>query len=210
MKKLLFSALFLLSVFIADAQVRFGFKAVPNISFNRIDAEADNTDFDTEGVGLRFQLGPIFDFEFKENHYFSTGIIFTSKRSAFSADSTFNTTTTTYTEDYSPQYLQVPVTLKLFTEEIGLDKKIYFQFGGTVDFMTNSEGEDENIVQSFRFIDLNSLLAIGMEYGIGINTKVFGGVVYQRGLLNVIKENIYGDNFNLRNDFVGLEVGIIF
>ncbi|MGM0580123.1 MAG: outer membrane beta-barrel protein [Bacteroidota bacterium] len=209
MKKLLFSILFLFSVCIAEAQVRFGFKAAPNISFNRIDAEADNTDFNTDGVGLRFQLGPVFDFEFKENHYFSTGIIFTSKRSSFIADSA-GATPPTYNEDYSPQYLQVPLTLKLFTEEIGLDKKIYFQFGGTVDFMTNSEGEDENIVQSFKFIDLNSLLAIGLEYGIGINTKVFGGIVYQRGLLNVINKNIYGDDFNLRNDFVGLELGVIF
>lgn len=206
MKKLFFSALFLFSVSIAEAQVRFGFKAAPNISFNRIDAEADNTDFRTDGVGLRFQLGPVFDFEFKENHYFSTGIIFTSKRSVFVADSL----NTSYPEDYNPQYLQVPITLKLFTEEIGLDKKIYFQFGGTVDFMTNNEGNEDNIVQSFKFFDLNSLLAIGLEYGVGINTKVFGGVVYQRGLLNVIKDNVYNDNFKLRNDFVALEVGIIF
>ncbi|MGJ3234125.1 outer membrane beta-barrel protein [Marivirga sp.] len=206
MKKLLFSALFLFSVCVAEAQVRFGFKAAPNISFNRVESEADNTDFNTDGVGLRFQLGPVFDFEFKENHYFSTGIIFTSKRSTFVADSM----NTSYTENYNPQYLQVPITLKLFTEEIGLDKKIYFQFGGTVDFMTNSEGEEENIVQSFKFFDLNSLLAIGLEYGIGINTKIFGGLVYQRGLLNVINDNLYGDNFKLRNDFVGLELGIIF
>ncbi|WP_340152762.1 outer membrane beta-barrel protein [uncultured Marivirga sp.] len=206
MKKLLFSAIFLFSVYITEAQVRFGFKAAPNISFNRIESEADNTDFRTDGVGLKFQLGPVFDFEFKENHYFSTGIIFTSKRSTFVADSM----NTTYQEAYNPQYLQLPITLKLFTEEVGLDKKIYFQFGGTVDFMTNSEGEEENIVQSFKFFDLNSLLAIGLEYGIGINTKIFGGIVYQRGLLNVIKDNAYGDNFKLRNDFVGLEIGIIF
>jgi hypothetical protein len=209
MKKLLFSILLLFSVCLAEAQVRFGFKAAPNISFNRIEAEADNTDFDTDGIGLRFQLGPVFDIEFKENHYFSTGIIFISKRSAFSADS-LGATPRIFNEEYSPQYLQVPISLKLLTEEIGLDKKIYFQFGGTVDFMTNSEGKDENIVQSFRFIDLNSLLAIGIEYGIGINTKVFGGIVYQRGLLNVINQNQYQDNFNLRNDFVGLEAGIIF
>jgi hypothetical protein len=206
MKKLLFSAILLFSVFVTEAQVRFGFKVAPNISFNRIDADADNTDFDTNGVGLRFQLGPIFDFEFKENHYFSTGLIFTSKRSAFSADSSV----AIFEEYYSPQYLQVPITLKLFTEEVGLDKKIYFQFGGTIDFMTNSEGEDENIVQSFRFIDLNSLLAVGLEYGIGINTKLFGGLIYQRGLLDVINKNVYSDNFKLRNDFVGLEIGVIF
>jgi len=206
MKKLLFSILFLFSVCLAEAQVRFGFKVAPNITFNRIDADADNTDFSTEGVGLRFQLGPVFDIEFKENHYFSTGLIFTSKRSAFSADSAG----TAYIEDYSPQYLQVPITLKLFTEEIGLDKKIYFQFGGTVDFKTNTPGDEEKIVRSFNFIDLNSLLAVGLEYGIGINTKLFGGIIYQRGLLDTIKDNVYGDNFKLRNDFVGLEVGVIF
>jgi hypothetical protein len=206
MKKLLFSTLLLFSVCIAEAQVRFGFKVAPNISFNRVNENADNAEFDAEGVALRVQLGPVFDIEFKENHYFTTGLIFTSKRSAFSIDSLG----TFVTEDYSPQYLQVPLTLKLFTEEIGLDKKIYFQFGGTIDFMTNSEGEDENIVQSFRFIDLNSLLAVGLEYGIGINTKLFGGLIYQRGLLDVINKNVYSDNFKLRNDFVGLEIGVIF
>lgn len=206
MKKLLFSTLLLFSVYLSEAQVRFGFKVAPNISFNRIDEEVDNTSFETEGIGLRFQLGPIFDIEFKENHYFSTGLIFTSKRSTFSAE----TVGVSKTESYNPQYLQVPISLKLFTEEIGLDKKIYFQFGGTVDFRTNKEGEDGNIVQSFNFIDLNSLLAIGLEYGVGINTKVFGGILYQRGLLNVINKNIYGSDFNLRNDFVGLEFGIIF
>ena len=206
MKKLLFSILFLSSVYFAEAQVRFGFKAGPKISFNRIDSEAENTDFRTEGVGLRFQLGPVFDIEFKENHYFSTGLIFTAKRASFTADSLG----TVYSEDYNPQYLQVPLTLKLFTEEIGLDKKLYFQFGGTVDFNTNDEGDPDNIVTSFRFIDLNSLLAIGLEYGIGINTKLFGGVIYQRGLLNTINTSIYEDSFNLRTDYVGLEIGVIF
>ncbi|HET8861108.1 porin family protein [Marivirga sp.] len=209
MKKLFFSVLFLFSVCIAQAQVRFGFKTAPNISFNRINAETDNTEFSTDGAGLRFQLGPIFDFEFKENHYFSTGLIFTSKRSAFIADST-GATPERYNEHYNPQYLQIPLTLKLYTEEIGLDKKIYFQFGGTVDFRTNNPGDEEKIVKSFKFMDLNSLLAIGLEYGIGIKTKVFGGLIYQRGLLNVINENIYNDNFNLRNDFIGLELGLTF
>lgn len=207
MKKLLFSIILLCSLQSLHAQVRFGFKGAPTLSFNRVAGESDTASFSANGVGLRYQLGPTFDYEFKENHFFSTGLLFTVKRASHLITPDNQTAQQANT---NVQYLQVPVTLKLLTEEVGLDTKIYFQFGGTVDFRTAQVDSDDNVVQSFNFADANALLTIGLEYAFGIQTKLYGGIFYQRGLFNIINENIYEDNWTMKNDVLGLELGIIF
>lgn len=207
MKKLLFSTILLLSVLGAEAQVKFGLKAAPTLSFNRVEDESDNYAFNPDGVGLRFQLGPIVDFEFKENHYFSTGLLFATKRVGVQIDD--ENTNFSSDEDYSLHYLQIPLTLKLFTEEVGLDKKLYFQVGGSLDIKTKGIGEDLDFVQKFNFMDATALLAAGVEYGFGIDTKLFGGIIYQRGLFNVINESS-ADGLKVQNDLLGLEFGITF
>ncbi len=207
MKKLLFSAILLISVASVHAQVKFGLKAAPTLSFNRVEGNSDVTSYNPDGLGLRMQLGPIIDFEFKENHYFSTGVIFATKRVGLNV-STNNTPERI--EDYSLHYLQIPLTLKLFTEEVGLDKKIYFQVGGTLDVRTKGETEPNDFVTKFNFMDASALLAVGIEYGFGIDTKLFGGIIYQRGLFNVINESATSDDWKVQNDLLGLEFGITF
>ncbi|GAA5041759.1 hypothetical protein GCM10011506_43660 [Marivirga lumbricoides] len=207
MKKLLFSSILLVSVFSAQAQAKFGLKAAPTLSFNRVEDESTNYSYNPDGVGLRFQLGPTVDFEFKENHYFSTGLLFATKRVGVQIkdeDTNFSSD-----EDYSLHYLQIPLTLKLFTEEVGLDKKLYFQVGGSLDIKTKGRGEDLDFVQKFNFMDATALLAAGVEYGFGIDTKLFGGIIYQRGLFNVINEST-SDGLRVQNDLLGLEFGITF
>ncbi len=207
MKKLFFSAIFLLSVLNAEAQFKFGLKLAPTLSFNRVSDDSDALNFSPDGVGAGFQLGPIVDFEFKENHYFSTGLIFTTKRVGFSVDGQQGLDGS---EDHSLHYLQLPATLKLFTEEIGLDKKVYFQVGGTFDFKTKGKGSSTDFVQKFNFMDISALLAVGVEYGFGIDTKLFGGIIYQRGLFNVINESNTNEDWKVQNDLLGLELGITF
>lgn len=208
MKKLLFLTILLVSVMSVQAQVKFGLKAAPTLSFNRVDSESNTASYNPDGLGLRMQIGPIVDFEFKENHYFSTGVIFATKRVGINVRSTANPSG--ITQDYSLHYLQIPLTLKLFTEEVGLDKKIYFQVGGTLDVRTKGDTEPNDFVTKFNFMDATALLAVGIEYGFGIDTKLFGGIIYQRGLFNVINESATGDDWTVQNDLLGLEFGITF
>lgn len=207
MKKLIFSAILLISVVSVQAQVKFGLKAAPTLSFNRVEGESDVAAYNPDGVGLRMQIGPIVDFEFKENHYFSTGVIFATKRVGINVRSNANPERI---EDYSLHYLQIPLTLKLFTEEVGLDKKIYFQVGGTLDVRTKGDTEANDFVTKFNFMDASALLAVGIEYGFGIDTKLFGGIIYQRGLFNVVNESATDDDWTVQNDLLGLEFGITF
>ncbi len=206
MKKLLFSTILLFSVVSLQAQVKFGLKAAPTLSFNRVDAESSVATYSPDGLGLRMQIGPIIDFEFKENHYFSTGVIFATKRVGINVRDVSGERI----EDYSLHYLQIPLTLKLFTEEVGLDKKIYFQVGGSLDVRTKGDTEPNDFVAKFNFLDASALLAVGIEYGFGIDTKLFGGIIYQRGLFNVINESATNDEWTVQNDLLGLEFGITF
>lgn len=206
MKKLLFSTILLFSVVSLQAQIKFGLRAAPTLSFNRVEGNSDLNSYNPDGLGLRMQIGPLVDFEFKENHYFSTGLMFATKRVGINV----RNAGVERTEDYSLHYLQVPLTLKLFTEEVGLDKKVYFQVGGTLDVRTRGRSEPNDFIAKFNFMDATALLAVGIEYGFGIDTKLFGGIVYQRGLFNVVNESGTNDNWTVQNDMLGLEFGITF
>jgi len=208
MKKLFISAILIISSYTIQAQVRFGFKTAPQLSYNRIQSANENFEFEQNGSSIKLFLGPTFDFPFRKNHYFSTGIFFSGKRVAFEATNTNNGANSN--EVYGIQYLQIPLTLKLFTEEVGLDKKIYFQFGTTTDFRLQGILSPQNILQQVSFFDFSALLAAGLEYRLGIKTRLFAGVYYNRGFISVINEATVEEDWRLFNDTIGLELGVTF
>ncbi len=208
MKKLFVTTILIISFFSLQAQVKFGFKAAPQLSFNRIQSGSDAYDIENDGSSIKLLLGPTFDFPFRENHYFSTGLFFNGKQAAFIATDKNNREVSS--ENYNLQYLQIPFTLKLFTEEIGLDKKLYFQFGGTTDIRLQGILSNDNLLNQVHFFDLSALLAAGMEYRIGLKTKLFAGLYYNRGLLNTVSQTRIEGEWRLNNDTVGLEIGVIF
>jgi len=208
-RKILLLAILVLLATPSFSQFTLGLKFSPTLSTNRIEASSDSASIDTNGNGIRLALGPIADFKIRENYYLSTGLLFVSKRAGIEASSD----NATFNEEYGLQYLQVPITLKLFTNEVALDKKIYFQVGGTLDFNINEEPkEQENfLVEDFLIFDSSLLIGMGLEYKLGVNTIVFGGFTYQRGLVNAINEHAPLDgDFSLKNDYISLDLGVKF
>lgn len=193
----------------AFSQFTLGIKVSPQLSTNRVESTSDSISFSSDGAGLRVALGPIADFKIRENYYASTGLLFVSKRAGIEAA----TPSGTVKEEYNLQYLQIPVTLKLFTNEVALDKKIYFQVGGTLDFNINEEpdNQDNFIVRDFLFFDASLLIGMGMEYKVGVNTILFGGLTYQRGMVNTVNKDapIAGD-LSLKIDQISLDLGVKF
>jgi len=194
----------------ALAQFKLGMKFSPALSTNRVESTSDTTSIDTDGLGVRLALGPIADFQIRDNYYVSTGLIYVSKRAGFEGTTESGER---FTEEYSLQYLQIPVTLKLFTNEVALDKKIYFQVGATLDFNINEDSKSQTnfLVEDFLIFDSSLLIGMGMEYKVGVNTILFGGFTYQRGLINAVNEKgpVNGD-LSLKNDYISLDLGIKF
>lgn len=211
-KRIVFILLFTSSLTTAFSQATVGFTFSPNLSTNRVDYDRDsqNRDFTSNDTGLRFSGGPILDIELTENYYLSTGVLFISKR----AGVTGREDLMTREEVYNLQYVALPATLKLYTNEISLDTRVYFQFGSTLEFLVSQKekNEDNIYVTDFRFFDTSLLFGIGAEYRAGYNTSIFGGFSYSRGLIDSVDETMpqVENNLIIKNDLLSLNLGIKF
>lgn len=199
--------LLVLSYIGANAQLKLGIQMSPTLSFNRIDDDEAQMEFTNDGVGGRLVAGAVADYMFQENYYVTSGIFFVPKRVGIksTADGT--------EEAYRLHYIQLPAAVKLFTNEIALDVRIYFQAGFTLDFkiLEDNLSDDTRFIQDFRAVDSSLLLGTGAEYQLGYSTILFGGFSYRRGLANVVRNTApdVGDLI-IKNDLFSLDLGIKF
>ncbi len=207
--KKIFFIFFTTATVVASAQTKLGLKVAPVISSNRVTSDAQTIVNDRSS--FNFSIGLVVDMPFSDSHFLSSsimssGIMYIPKRAGIRTDSS-------YTEEYTIQYLQIPVTLKLFTNEIAPDLKSYFQVGGglEVKIFDKKKNPDYFIVEKFNVFDFSVILGAGVEYRAGINTVLFGGISYQRGLVNTISQTVAGvDKLQLRNTILSLDLGVKF
>ncbi len=207
-------------VSLAHGQLQLGLKFSPQMSIGRTLLTDNLRDFEPDDPGFKFGLGLVVDYGFAENYFFSTGINFMPKRVAFllsNEDGRPLPSGVNAFEDYNVQYLQLPLTLKLFTNEIQPDMKIFFQVGAAPEVKIYDQPVEESydLVNQFQFVDAAAILGVGLEIKVGLNTALFGGFTYQRGLVNQIRTvNDSGINFQedpaYRNTIVSLDLGIKF
>ncbi|MGK7391174.1 MAG: porin family protein [Candidatus Cyclobacteriaceae bacterium M2_1C_046] len=203
---------FLLISFCTFSQATIGFSFSTNLSTNRVEYERDTIDFSTNNSGVRFSAGPIVDWQLTENYYVSTGILFVSKRVGLTAISD-DVPAVREEEVYNLQYVAIPATLKLYTNEVSMDTKIYFQFGGSFEFNVKQEPKEENFtyINEFRVFDTSLLFGLGAEYRAGVNTLLFAGFSYSRGLIDSVDETIpLQNNLIIKNDLLSLNLGVKF
>lgn len=217
------AALLLLLGFAATAQdskFKLGLRLAPNIALSRVvDKDSkDGADFSSNGAGLRFSAGLTGDFYFGKNYAFMTGLWYTVKRAGLKSGNVKIVQNT--------QYVQVPVAIKLYTNEISTDMKLYFVLGGTLGVkIAEKRKSAENVPDSvltkegdaFSALDIGLLLGAGVEYQMGENTLLFGGITYNRGLINAMSKKGFIDSgekssnfYTINTNLIGLEVGIKF
>jgi hypothetical protein len=208
MRKLLL-LLFLVTVFTeASAQFKLGLRLAPNLAYSRVQGSGNQAGADNINPTVRFSFGGIGDFFFAENYAFSTGLWFTTKRAGVRFAQPVNNIRE---NTFNLQYLQIPVSMKFFTNEVAPDMRVYFQVGGTIDALINQR-ERDNLAENRAIdpLDIGVLLGSGIEYVLGRNTVVFGGLSYNRGLLNQANNRRLNPDVRLNMDIVAIEAGIKF
>lgn len=231
-KVILFSLLFFNSLLLVAQENKFklGIRFAPMIAFNKVEDvdDKDSIAFESNGAGLRFSAGFYGDFYFGKNYAFHTGLWYTVQRGGLkytSPSPKFGNGETVY----NLQMLQVPVALKLFTNEISQDMKLYFTLGGTIAIKINEKRMDwtaDNYFErpatgkAFSWGDFGLLLGMGTEYQMAENTILYGGIIYNRGLIDAASsEGLFkrtGDGkeakdfYTLNNQLLGLELGVKF
>lgn len=214
MRKLLFLLLAFFTFECAQAQSKIGIKFAPTLSANRVTSEGPGYSVNSNGVGGRFIFGPIFDIFIAENYYFNTGLLYAPKRIGIEIINTTTASPQTEEQTYKMQYIQLPATLKLFTNELALDTRVFFQLGGLLDVKIAENAQEDyttNFIDKTRLFDFSIHLGTGVEYRLGYNTVLFGGIFYNRGLVNAVTQTAEGGpDIDVKNDLIGLDLGVKF
>ena len=216
-----------------DKKFRFGLKFAPAIGWMK----PDNKLYASNSIKFNYAYGLITDFNFTSNYGFSTGlevnynggILNYQPKSAFYVNS--NDTFFVTSRNYRLRYINIPLTLKFKTNEIGTIT--YFgQFGmdaalkikGLSDDQVSNNNNvttntDVDISNDINFIRLALNIGLGLELNLVGTTSMVIGVNYNNGFTNVLKkESKTLIDYNTKNplaqkaitNYVSLTFGILF
>lgn len=208
MKYFIAASLAILVLNASKGQSKLSLKLTSSIINQRISQSSDTTDFSNGSNAFvpSFHLGV--DFPLSKSYYFSSGLGYISKR--INIVQVIDNTSNSFS--YNIQYVQIPATLKLYTNEIALDKSIYFQFGPVFDIAVHTKDKNAGYspISKFRPIDITLLFSVGLEIQVAPNTAIQLGINYGRGLVNILSESELSDNITIKNDLYGIDIAIKF
>jgi hypothetical protein len=211
MKNLIVASLVILSVNVSHAQTKLGLRLNPGVSTQRISYTNDNFSIGNGSNAFNLSAMLFADFEMSSNYFFNTGMGYTSKR--ININYQRQGEPNSYNKSYNIQYVQIPATLTLFTNEIALDKKLFFQFGPLMEIaIHNKESNAElRIIEQFKPVDISLLFTTGMQLQLAPQTAMQIGFSYSRGLINVVKSSAEGiGNLTIKNDIYALDLSLKF
>lgn len=217
----------------------FGLKAIPSLSWFK----TESNDLKNASAKLNFGYGLVTEFHFAPNYGLLTGIEINDNGGNFD----YTNKDVYYFPDgdtikffvdsrkYAIKYLNIPIVLKLKTNEIGF-LKYFGQFGIDAGFRLKARATDQGryenntnpSTKSNVIIDSDvSLLRFGLNVGLGAeynlvgNTSLLVGVNYNNGFSNFLKSesnylmkktNTTDEWFKQKayNNYVTLTVGVLF
>jgi hypothetical protein len=208
---------FLLSVFIFsgfsqnEKPFRIGLHGSPSVAW----LKPETKPYESKGLRLGFGYGLIAEISLADNYSFATGI-----ESVYSGGKIQNVDTTgTTTGTYRVQYLEIPLCLKMKTNEINYIT--YFaKFGGGINgrlrsfadykykdlLGTESSLIDVDINKDINLFRISFVVGLGIEYSLGGSTSALLGVNFNNGLTDIFKDK----NIKAKNNFITVNLGIIF
>jgi hypothetical protein len=227
MKKILLTIAALAVAPAAFAQVEIGLKVSPSISYLRTSSPSA-TSFKGESSKFSFGGGIFMDYFFGQNYAFNTGLFLTGKGGTISyvEPSTLPLAGDRVSQKIAVQYLELPLTIKLFTNEVAPDTRVYFQVGGSLavpvqtringekNYIDAFDGNNETSAGSHVFdIDANLIGAVGAEYQLGQSTKFLAGISYHHGLVDTdryFEKTRKFSDVSIKNSVFSLDLGLKF
>lgn len=204
-----------------DFGFRFGLKASPNLSWFGTETRG----YSNSGVDLGFSYGLIMDYEFAQNYAFSSGLQVLRVGGTLKYDYLHEGVETEKRREHTLRYLEIPATLKLRTAEmgyityfgkfgLGLGFNIYARADDRITLSNQSSlrTNDVDISDETRFLRAALIIGAGLEYSLGGNTALLGGITYHNGFSNFVdKDNPAVDNKpSVHVNYFELTLGIMF
>jgi len=229
MKKVIL--LFLSLIFISTAlkaqdrakPFNFSFRMGPNLSWLKSNSDAVSPD----GSVVGFSWGALCEFPVQNNYSFVTGFNINFAGGKVDYASTIQNQTVLVKERYSLKYLELPVMLKIKTNEVN-GVLFYGQIGLGTSFRLNSRvkrsfelpstysglgipSQDVNSDNLTSFIRESLLIGIGGQCALQDNLKLFGGLNFNNGFSDILKKGPYNSSDpKVISNFVELNIGLYF
>ncbi len=219
-----------------DEGVRFGIKLAPNMSWFKSDTKG----LENDGSKIGYTVGLVTEFPIgtEGNYRFATGLFLNAVGGkyfqAFSFTENNQQLTKDLSSDISLQYVQIPLTMKLMTKEIGY-MRYYGQLGFDASFNVKAKADFDDVVidpttQAITFVKQDKedikdniqpiraglVFGAGLEYNFSGSTTLQAGITYNNGLTNLLKKvEVVDANGNakkakLLQNFLELNLAIFF
>lgn len=202
----------------------FNFRIGPNINWFKSNSDAVKYD----GSNIGFSWGALFEFPLQDNLSLVSGFNIHFAGGKINYTGLNQNIPVIIYEKYTLKYLELPIMIKLRTNEVN-GILYYGQFGLGTAFRINSKVERTFKVPSsssyngaFERQDLNSdnltsfireslLIGIGVQYSLQENFKLFGGLNFNNGFTDILKKGPYNTSDpKVISNFVELNVGLYF
>lgn len=214
----LFSLFVLISLQLSaqDSAFKLGIKVAPVIHSTRVLLD-DPVSIYNDGSNIKVSFGLVVDKALTYSYVLSTGLIYIPKEVRIKiTPNAGNSVPFNRAETYKVQYLQVPLTLKLLTNEVKPDIKLFFQLGMGLEVKIYEEPDftlpEQEVISAFQPINIPVILGAGIEYIMGINTVAFAEISYHRGLNNIVKRTnkAFSRELEIRSTVLSFDLGIKF
>ncbi len=198
-----------------EQKFHFGLKAVPSLAWITTDTKG----FESSGTKLGFSYGLITEFNFANHYAFATGIDITYR----GGNSSLQLNDSMKVESkYNLEYIEIPITLKLKTKEIG-SLTYFLQFGvapgfnirSKADIKTTSKIAGNTVVTSEDNVDIKDginnlnvsmIIGGGIEYTLSGSTVLLAGITFNNGFLDIVDAS----SIKANSDYLGLTIGVLF
>ena len=215
---------------------RFGLKAQPSLGWYKPE---EIKKYSSGGIKIKFGYGLITEFRLSKVASFQTGLEINSSGGIIEyLDSTYfvpsGDTNKFYmkTRNYSVNYIDLPISLKLKSSEIGAIT-YWGQFGLNASIRWKAKATDVghfkntttdvtqdplDITSDMSLIQLGLNVGIGIEYNLAGSTSLLVGVNYHNGFTNIMRseskllldKTATAIKQNTKANFVSLTVGVLF
>lgn len=204
----------------------FGFKAGPTMGWMKPDAQG----YKSDGVRAGFTWGFIADFFLMENYGIKTGfdVVFQNGGLEMPASITNSEESVNgmLNRTYHLKYVQIPVTFKMQTKELG-KFRIFGEIGLGTNFLIGAKADDEftadngdviseedvDIYEDVTFMKMSLIIGAGADFSLGGSTSLFAGITFNNGFMNILNgQNTQDPTINNKAlaNYIALEVGIVF
>jgi len=204
----------------------FGFKAGPNMGWLNPDTQG----YESTGIQPGFSWGFIADFFLMENYAITTGFDVVFLNGGLEMPHKVTIDTNTYYEGtldrkYKLKYIQIPVTLKMKTNELG-KFKVFGQIGLGTNFLIGAKAddtftasdyttsqEDVDIYDDVTFIRESLIIGGGVEFSLGGSTSLMAAILFNNGFIDILNGKNTVDptlNNKANANYLSFEVGIVF